>query len=59
MLLRLGNVLKSLLDCPQLLCKTKFLLLTRLVTNVVDVGAPADWVKINVRETVRIFLQNS
>ncbi|KAG9154247.1 hypothetical protein Leryth_000702 [Lithospermum erythrorhizon] len=25
----------------------------RLVTSVVDVGPPADWVKINVRETVR------
>lgn len=28
----------------------------RLVTAVVDVGPPADWVKINVRETVSLFL---
>lgn len=27
----------------------------QLVTNVVDVGAPADWVKINVRETKDSF----
>lgn len=29
--------------------------LARLVTTVVDVGPPADWVKINVRETVSSF----
>lgn len=28
------------------------LLICRLVTSVVDVGSPADWVKINVRQTV-------
>lgn len=28
----------------------------RLVTTVVDVGPPADWVKINVRENVSIFV---
>lgn len=29
--------------------------LARLVTTVVDVGPPADWVKINVRETKDCF----
>lgn len=27
----------------------------RVVTTVVDLGPPADWVKINVRETVSAF----
>lgn len=27
----------------------------RVVTTVVDLGPPADWVKINVRETVSVF----
>lgn len=26
-----------------------------MITTVVDVGPPADWVKINVRETVSVF----
>jgi hypothetical protein len=27
-----------------------------LITTVVDVGPPADWVKVNVRETVSVFV---
>lgn len=27
----------------------------RVVTSVVDIGPPADWVKINVRETVSLL----
>lgn len=37
-------------SCP--VVKTKLILFARLVTTVVDLGPPADWVKINVRETV-------
>lgn len=32
--------------------ETKLISFARLVTTVVDLGPPADWVKINVRETV-------
>lgn len=27
----------------------------RVVSSIVDIGPPADWVKINVRETVSLF----
>ncbi|KAG5613654.1 hypothetical protein H5410_024935 [Solanum commersonii] len=36
-------------------CETKLILFARLVTTVVDLGPPADWVKINVRETRDCF----
>lgn len=36
--------------------QAKRFLSCRLVTDIVDIGSPADWVKISVRETVSVCL---
>lgn len=43
------NIMKKLTNCPLIWVLPS---VTRLDVAVVDIGPPADWVKINVQKTV-------